>query len=122
MANKIVGYVMGISMHLSHDGLKEVALTQRPKIDLEKLNPGEFVLFSNNAFTAVKIFGSGNTFIYHRAKANRTLNPRALMHAVECFDGVEFAYPQALAKAIEEQLSPEMRAWLKKQREAKKEI
>lgn len=114
--NRITGYVMGVSMHLSHDGLKATALQQRPKIDLDALKPGEFVLFSNNPFTACKIFGSGNTYIYHRNPGNRPMHPRALMAAVQCFDGIKFDYATALQKSIESALSPELKAWLRAHR------
>lgn len=114
--NRIVGYIMDVDMRLSHEGLRDVAYKHKPRIDLDALNGGEFVLFLNAPFTACKIFGSGNTFVYHRPRNGNPLNPKALMSAVACFDGVKWDYKAALAKEIEASLTPELKDWLKKYR------
>lgn len=51
-----------VNMAKQHYGLKELAVAYG--IDLEKLEPGQFVAFFNRKRTKVKLFTAGNTFIY----------------------------------------------------------
>ncbi len=112
--NTIVEYFLNVPMSYSHPGLRDVAL--KGGRDLNALKPGEFVLFCNRPFNAVKMFGSANTFVYHRNPSDRPLNPRALMKAVECFDGVAFDYKAALADELESRLAKELRSIIKSRR------
>lgn len=114
MSNRIVSYIMDADMRLSHTGLRFLAIEQDPPVDLDALRPGEFVLFTNRAFTACKLFGANNTYVYHKNPNGNPMHPRALMAAVECFDGVKFDYTTALADEIRRKLSPELQAWCSK--------
>lgn len=113
MANRIVAFILDVHMAFSHDGLHEIAKKEK-KLDLDKLKVGEFVLFANRPFTAFKLFGAGNAFLYYRQE--HPLNPRALMRMVSCFDGVKFDYKKALQETILKQLDPNLRRSIEKQR------
>lgn len=107
--NTVDRIFVDINMSLCHKGLTAVAKDHR--VSLDKLDPGHFVLFVNVAMTAFKLFGSGNTYVYHR-QAHR-LHPKALMRAVNCFDGVKFGYQQAVAEELFRKLPRETREAIK---------
>lgn len=58
-----------VNMNMQHDGLSAVA--ENSGIDVEKLKPGQFVLFLNYRQTRVKLYTAGGLILYLRVKGGR---------------------------------------------------
>lgn len=118
--NRIVQYWVNVPMSLSHLGLTQLA--KDGGYDTADLKTGEFLLFINGPFNAFKLFGAGNTFAYHRNRSDRPLNARALMYAIQDFDGVQIEYTKALAQAVQDQLRGDVRSALARAQKIRDEV
>lgn len=93
-------WVSDVHMANCHEGLRQIAKDEL-KIDVLDLRPGQYVMFTNADFTAVKVFGAGNTFLHHRSRERgHRLNPKATMLLPEFIKGHKLNYDKALAKVI----------------------
>jgi hypothetical protein len=100
--NKVVRVFFETDMRNQHDGLKEVAKAE--KVDLDKLSPGEHVVFINMAKDRLKMFSSGGVLSYLRSQTGK-LNMMVIEQIPQCFSakrGVN--WPKAQKLALEKQL------------------
>jgi hypothetical protein len=67
--NKIVQVFLGADLRNSHDGL--TALAKSKKIDVTKLEPGQFVLFINHSRDRLKLFAANNVIAYLKVPSGR---------------------------------------------------
>lgn len=85
-------------MYYSHLGLAKIAMKR--KIDVKKLEPGEFVVFVNRPLNACKIFTHGNVIAYLRTVDNRRLEMRTIQLLPSYFRGGQFHYDKALEQVL----------------------
>lgn len=99
--NKIMHVYCNINLQNGHEGLTVIAKKEN-KLDVSKLAVGQFALFINRAFTAVKVFAANNVLIYYRHPKNHILDYKALRLIPAFFDGQNIGYMRALKQVIEQ--------------------
>jgi len=99
---KILHWIPDVHMANCHDGLAEIA-KKKLKINVADLRPGEFVIFTNASFTAIKAYGAGETILHHRSPDRQRLNPKAAMLLPHFIKGQDINYDKALAKVVTEE-------------------
>lgn len=101
MSNKVLHVIPEVSMIYGHKGLSEAAAKARLGIKPEELKQGEFIMFINKAFTAVKLLAANEVLIYYRHPKRHRLNYEALRLIPNFFDGRSLNYPKALRALID---------------------
>jgi len=99
--NRIIRYFPNTHMGNAHHGLAEIAAQH--KININKLNPGEFVIFVNNDQTALKMFGPGNIIAHLRMPGSEKINPRVISMIPKFFNGTQIEYDKALREVIQKE-------------------
>lgn len=103
MSSNIVMHVYPhTTMQYGHKGLAEVAMKTN-KLDVYKLRVGQFALFINNAFTAVKLFGANGVLVHYKHPKNHILDYKALRLIPLFFDGQDIGYTKALSRVIRDE-------------------
>jgi hypothetical protein len=87
-------------MSNAHKGLTEIA--KKAKLTPDELRQGEFILFTNKAFTACKLLAPGNVLVHYKHPKGHPLDYRALKLIPQFFDGKDIKYPQALRHVFRE--------------------
>src|SRR5687767_6054463 len=89
-------------LRCSHDGLALVA--KKAKIDVSKLQPGEYVLFINSEKNKLKLFTANNVLAYLRLERGK-LEERTISLIPEAFMASgKIDYEKALRQVIEKEL------------------
>lgn len=101
MQNRIVHFIPNTSMVYGHDRLDAIARSAGHKP--EAMSPGEFIMFTNKAFNAVKMLAANNVVVHYKHPKKHPLNYRALQIVPLFFSGGDMKYPQALRKVIEKE-------------------
>ena len=99
--NKIMHVYSNVNLQNGHDGLTAIAKKEN-KVDVSKLNVGQFALFINRAFTAVKVFAANNVIVHYKHPKNHILDYKALRLIPDFFDGQSIGYMKALKQVIEQ--------------------
>lgn len=92
--NKIVHLFTKSDLRLGHRGLR--LLAAKSKVDLNKLEVGEYALFANNSLTGMKVFAANNTVIYCKSPSHRPFDIRAMNALPEFIEGSSINYDAAL--------------------------
>jgi len=100
--SRLLRVVFNADMRNSHDGLAKLAKSLN--IDVNKLQPGNFVAFINSKKNHLKLYASGN-IIAHLKLPNGKLNLNLLSKLPTYFNGTEIEY----TKALREQMLKEIR-------------
>ena len=98
MNNKIMHIFPNVSMSNGHDGLEQIAM--RHKVSLNDLQVGQFAMFINRSFTAVKVFAANRVIIHYKNPKGHLLNYKALKLVPEFYNGQSIEYTKALKKVI----------------------
>ena len=101
MANKIMHVYTNVNLQNGHEGLTGIAKKEN-KVDVNKLAVGQFALFINRAFTAVKVFAANNVVVHYKHPRNHILDYKALRLIPAFFDGQNLGYMRALKQVIEQ--------------------
>lgn len=99
---QIARVFINVSMANGHKGLAEIAKAH--KIRIEKLEPGQFVLFINRARTKLKALASNDVLSYVNKDERLTLEAIQYIPAAFGLKG-RFSYDEALRMAIEESMA-----------------
>lgn len=97
-ANQVVYFFPDTHLGNSHAGLSAIA--EKDKLDVAKLAPGEFAMFINRSFTAVKLFAANNVIVHYKTPDRSMLNAQALKLVPHFFNGRDINYKAALSHAI----------------------
>jgi len=99
---KIVRYFPNSDLRGQHKGLAEIAKANR--IDVNKLAPGEYLIFVNNARDKLKMYAAGNVIAYLRMPQGRRIDLRVIQYLPRFFTGGKINYTAALTKSIDRSL------------------
>lgn len=101
-ANTLLRVVFNADLRCSHDGLALQAKALR--LDVAKLEVGEFVVFINAKKTMLKMFAAGNTVAHFKTPGNRQLNLKVLAIIPRFFNGQTLKYDEALSEVIRKEI------------------
>lgn len=106
MANNITRVFTGVDLRSQHLGLR--ALAAKHNIDLDKLNPGQHVLFFNSKLTKFKMYSAQGVLSY--VSRDKRVDLEAIQYISQAF-GVkgEFNFEKAERKMLEEKLAKQQR-------------
>ncbi len=105
--NAIVHIFRDVSMCYQHDGLRALC---KKEVDLQKLKPGEHVIFLNTSITRIKMWSAGDVISYYRAPDGNRLNLNMIEFIPQCFNAAKgmdwkkadkLAIDKLLAKVIQ---------------------
>lgn len=99
--NHIISVFPNADLRCSHLGLTIEA--RKKGKDPRTLDHGDFLLFINRRQSAMKLFGSNNTIIHHRAARGR-IELRTIQYIPQCFHAGKFDYDKALGIVLEKKL------------------
>lgn len=94
---RIVRFITGIHMALSHKGLRKIC----KNFKVGDLEAGEFVVFMNTACTAFKMLAPNNVLVYYRHPKEHRIDPRVIELIPNVFNGRELDMERATKMAIE---------------------
>lgn len=97
MSNKIIRVFLNTDMRNQHEGLIQMAKKQ--KVDPEKLEDGEHVIFVNAARNKLKVFSSNGLLSYKRQEKGR-LNMEAIIRIPQSFSGGNLNWKEAQKQAL----------------------
>jgi len=102
MTQKLIRCFLGTDLRCQHDGLTKLAHKQ--KVDVDKLKPGQHIIFINNALNKLKMYSSGNILSYLRLPNGR-IDLNTLGDIPRAFGSdMKTKYTSALKKQIERKL------------------
>lgn len=96
--NRIVRYFPEVHLGNGHEGLAAVA--KKNGIEMNKLNPGEFLIFVNKTQTALKLYTGGNMIAHLKMPGSEKINPRVITMLPQFFNGSHIDYNGALKEAV----------------------
>lgn len=95
---------LNCDLRCCHEGLAEVA--KKNKIDVKKLNPGEFVIFINASKNRLKLYTANNVIAYLKLQENQKIDLRVIALIPQAFEATgKINYDENLKKVIEKELS-----------------
>lgn len=95
---------LNADMRNQHDGMK--ALAKSEKIDIEKLEVGEIVLFINSEKNRIKLFGAKNVLAYLKLDRGK-IDMRTIALIPKAFSGSgKIDYDKALKEVLTKELKP----------------
>lgn len=110
--NILVGYHGEFDFRLGIDGIREFFRKKRiyidggkRKLELENLDPGEFIALVNRDQTGVKLVGRSNIVVYQKTPKGQKLHPGAIILIPRYFNGKEIDLSKAQEQAIREDFS-----------------
>jgi hypothetical protein len=89
----ILKIFINVDLRCAHKGLG--ALAQSQKIDVQRLSPGEFLMFMNRARSAVKILGASHLLVHLKSGSNKAISEEALITIPRLFSGSDFDFKRA---------------------------
>jgi hypothetical protein len=100
--SRILQVFFDADMRCGHEGLE--LLAKKHKIDLKKLDPGNFVVFVNSAKDRLKIYTAYNVIAYMKSPAGK-IDMRAVQFIPKAFEAKgTLTYDEALKELFEKQL------------------
>ena len=102
---RIVYFAPDTNLRCGHDGLSEIAKKSKLKIHVEALLPGEYLIFTNRAQTALKMYTCGNIVAHLKMPQGQRLNMEAIQFIPCFFNGEKIDYKGALAEAMKKQFA-----------------
>lgn len=100
---KIVRFFRNADLRCGHDGLRKMA--KEHSIDPWKLEPGQFLVFSNAKQNKLKIYAPGNILCYVKSTDDRRIDLRIVQFIPRFFNGTEFQYEAAVKEMLKKELS-----------------
>jgi hypothetical protein len=100
----IIRLFLDTHMGLSHPGLIEIA--KNAKVNVDKLNDGDLLMFINRKLNKVKVLGAkGKVIGYLRTPDNRPIMLDALQYLPHTFGGASWDYTEACKLALQKKLN-----------------
>lgn len=99
---RVVRFFPRSDLRCQHRGLALMA--SKRGIDVNKLKPGEYCIFVNNARDKLKMYATGNTVAYLKMPAGEKLNLNVIAHIPRFFTGGVINYTAALKAQIKTDL------------------
>lgn len=96
------GFFADVDMRCGHYGLNLIAKKRR--INLDKLKPGEMVVFINRYQDKAKVYTTGYSYVYMKLPNRQRINPGVIGLIPKFFNGNSIDYDSALRKVIEREL------------------
>jgi hypothetical protein len=101
---RVIQCFFDVDMRCAHDGLAVLAKVQ--KIDVAKLDAGEYVIFINTAKNRLKMFAPGGVVAYYRAHGGERINLNTIPLIPRAFNATgRIDYDKALREVLEKQLA-----------------
>lgn len=108
MSSRVVQVFLGTDLRCTHLGLALIA--KQHKINVEKLEPGEYVLFLNNDKNKLKLYAANHIVAYLRLPDNQKLDMKTIQLIPRAFQGSgRIDYDKALKQVLEEALAKKQR-------------
>lgn len=101
-SGRVMYWMPNADLRNRHDGLA-IAAKKEFKVDVDKLKPGEMIMFINTAWTQFALFCAGNVLLHYKRPDGKHLNKRALMLVPQFMIGQKIDYTKALRVAIEKE-------------------
>jgi hypothetical protein len=99
----IVQVFQSVDMRYQHEGLE--ILAKQANIDVNKLEPGQYVVFINQAKTIVRLYAAHGVVAGIRLRDGQKVDMRTIHLIPEAFNGTNrLDYDKVLKKAVEEAL------------------
>lgn len=95
--NAVTHCFFDIPMSWSHLSLCH-CLSDNAKID--QLDPGDYALFINPAWSAFKLLASGNSFLYHRATGEGSVTVQTIQRITTTFGGQRLKFSSNLEMTL----------------------
>lgn len=99
---RVVRFFPKADLRCSHDGLRKIAI--EAGIDPWNLEPGEFLVFSNESQNKLKIYAPGNVIAYVKSPDNRRIDLDVIRLIPRFFNGTEFKYDSAMLEVLDKKL------------------
>ncbi|HNA61513.1 MAG TPA: hypothetical protein PKW79_00345 [Rhabdochlamydiaceae bacterium] len=96
--NQILAIFHDVHMSLNHDGLSSIAKTKN--IDVNRLSPGQFVIFINKNKNRFKVYAPNSVLAYYRDPENRVITTQALQYIPLAFGAGGFEFKKSLEKTL----------------------
>jgi hypothetical protein len=126
--NSLVGYQSDFDFRLGIDGIRDFFKKKRiyidggkRKLELENLEPGEFVALVNRDQTGVKVV-TRTTVTYEKAPKGQKLHPGAILLIPRHFNGKAINLPRAQEQAIRESFAKYLSRQTKQTKEVNPEL
>jgi hypothetical protein len=127
--NSLVGYHGEFDFRLGIDGIREFFKKKRiyidngkRKLELDNLEPGEFIALVNRDQTGVKLVGRSNIVVYQKTPKGQKLHPGAIVLIPRYFNGKEIDLTRAQEQAIREDFAKYLSRQSKKVKEIDPEL
>lgn len=102
--SRLLRVFLNADMRNQHDGLRALAKTE--KINIDKLEVGEMVLFINSDKNRVKLYGSNNVLAYLKLDKGK-IDMRTISLIPRAFSGSgKIDYDAALKEVLTRELKP----------------
>lgn len=96
--SRIVRVFLDTHMGFGHRGLESIASNH--KVDVNKLERGELVVFLNRQQTAMKVFAAGNTIAHLKMPGRAQIDMGVIKLLPSFFTGSQINYKGALTQLI----------------------
>lgn len=95
---EIIRYFPETHMRYGHSGLTNIA--KNHGVSVNKLQPGEYLMFVNKKQNALKMLTAGNVLCHLKMPGNERIDPRTITMLPKFFNGTEINYNAALSLAV----------------------
>lgn len=103
MKNSILRIVFNADLRCSHEGLALIA--KDLKINVDKLDIGEYIVILNAKKTLIKIYAAGNVIAFYKSPHGQ-INVKTLKLIPKYFNGRALQYDDALSEIIRKEIKP----------------
>lgn len=102
--SRVIQCFFDVDMRCLHEGL--AALARAREVDVDRLEPGEFVLFLNAKKDRLKLYAPRHVLGYYRARTGERINLNTIPFIPQAFGATgRIDYDAALKKALEAQFA-----------------
>lgn len=99
---KALRIFLGTDMRCAHEGLSTLATEH--KVNVDKLEPGEYLVFINTAMDRIKLYAANNIVAYYKSKHGK-IDIRTISKIPQAFKASgKIEYDASLKEVIEEHL------------------
>lgn len=105
---RVLQCFLNTDMRMGHDGLRKLAKDN--KINVDDLQPGQYLVFINNAKDKLKIYASFGVIAYQRMEKGRKLDLNVIPYIPKAFNGTgRLDYEQSLKEVLEKALEKRLK-------------
>jgi hypothetical protein len=103
ISQRIIRFFPNTGLRNGHDGLSRLAMNN--DINTSRLNLGEYVIFTNRARTALKMYAPNNIIVHQRMPQGARIDMRVINLIPKYFNGSRINMDQALKEVIQRALT-----------------